>query len=119
MARLEAELRALARARKTVTYAELARRLGLQPPHTIHQVTVLLEALMAEQARRREPQLASLVVSRHRSGLPAPGFFMRLRELGLYDGDPEGGAARRRHADELARVHAAAQVAPDEGASSG
>lgn len=105
---LERELRAMARAGTTATYAALARRLELGPPHRIHQTTVLLEALMDQQAGRGEAQLASLIVSRARQGLPAPGFFLKLQALGLHDGPAEGSGARRRHAEELARVYAAA-----------
>jgi hypothetical protein len=91
--RLKAHLIALARQGKTCTYAELAGHLGVAPPKVIHQTTQLLEALMEDQARAGEPQLASFVVSRARGGLPAPGFFMLLVELGRYAGPASGTAA--------------------------
>lgn len=105
---LERELRTLARTGTTITYRTLAQRLGLRPPHTIHRTTVLLETLMDRQAAADEPQLASLVISRARQGLPAPGFFVKLQALGLYEGTIEGPEARRRHEAELARVRAVA-----------
>lgn len=83
-----------ARAGRTLTYAELAGQLALQPPHTIHRAGLLLEDLMRDQADRGEPQLASFVVSKGRSGLPAPGYFMMMRELGLYAGSDAGPEAR-------------------------
>ncbi len=79
---------------QTLTYAELAARLGMRPPRTIHRTAMMLEELARAQADRGEPQLASFVVSRTRGGLPAPGFFMLMRELGLYDGPDTGRRAR-------------------------
>ena len=67
----------------TITYQALAAELGLEPPHTIHRVTLALEALMAADARAGRPPLAVVVVSRTRGGLPAPGFFAAARRLGF------------------------------------
>ncbi|KWV91054.1 hypothetical protein [Erythrobacter sp. YT30] len=83
-----------ARSGRTLTYAEVARSLQLPPPHTIHKAALLIEDLMHSQAASNEPQLASFVVSKARGGLPAPGFFILARELGLYDGAGEGAEAR-------------------------
>jgi len=58
---------------------------------------------MRDQAAKREPQLTSFVVSRGRVGLPAPGFFMMMREMGLYDGPDTGTEARKLVEDERAR----------------
>ncbi len=102
--RLRAELFAVARARQTLTYAELAAKLVIQPPLKIHRTTQLLEELIREQAHDGEPQLAAVVVSRGARRLPARGFFMLLNELGLHSGEDEGEAAARRHAVELTRV---------------
>lgn len=65
-----------------VTYRDLALALELPPPNTIHQVTELLEALMAEDAAAGRPFLAALVVSKARRGLPGPGFFECAHRLG-------------------------------------
>ncbi len=91
---LEACLIQAARAGQTLTYAELAARLELRPPHTIHRTALLLEDLMRDQAAKGEPQLASIVVSKARAGLPAPGFFILMRELDLYNGPDTGQPAR-------------------------
>jgi len=92
-----------ARSGLTLTYADLAKQLALQPPHTIHRTGLLLEDLMRAQAAKAEPPLASFVVSRARAGLPSPGFFMMMRELGLYDGPDTGAKARELVEDERAR----------------
>lgn len=93
-----------ARTRTVVTYKELAGRLGLMPPQTIHQLTSLLERLMAEDAEAGDPLLAALCVGRLRHNMPAPGFFMVAEALGLFVGHPEGPEARDFHEGELARV---------------
>ncbi|MBD2840853.1 hypothetical protein [Erythrobacter rubeus] len=83
-----------ARSGRTLTYAEIAKSLQLQPPHTIHKAALLIEDLMRSQSADNEPQLASLVVSKARAELPAPGFFVLARKLGLYDGTDAGADAR-------------------------
>lgn len=90
---LEGILIAAAKADETLTYGELASQLDLQPPHTIQQVAELLERLMRLQADKREPQLASYVVSRMRGELPASGFFQFMRTLNLYHGPDSGDEA--------------------------
>lgn len=100
---LRSVLLSAARSGRTLTYAELARQLALAPPHTIHRTGLLLEDLMRDQAAKREPQLASFVVSRARAGLPAPGFFMMMRELGFYDGLDTGTEAQEMVENERAR----------------
>ncbi len=96
---------------EVMTYQALAQRLNLQPPHTIHQTTELLEALMRRHAASASPILASLVISRARNGLPAPGFFLLLNELGLYDGPPHGEAARAFHETEKQKCFALGRMA--------
>jgi len=91
---LKALLIDAARSGRTLTYAEVAKSLLIQPPHTIHKAALVIEDLMRSQAAGNEPQLASFVVSKARAGLPAPGFFILTRELGLYDGADDGAAAR-------------------------
>lgn len=73
----------IAQAGDTITYQGLATELALKPPHTIHRVTLALEALMAVDAQAGRPPLAVVVVSRARGGLPAPGFFLAARRLGF------------------------------------
>lgn len=101
--RLEALLIEAARNRSTLTYLQVAQQLELQPPHTIHQATEWIEAMMGIHALSKAPQLASLVISKVRGGLPAPGFFLLLQQLGLYDGSVEGEDALQFHAQEVQR----------------
>jgi hypothetical protein len=111
LARLERLLITLAQERRVMTYAEVARALELPPPHTIHKAAELLEALMRHHAAAGAPQLASLVVSKARGGLPAPGFFVLASELGLYAGPDHGPAAQAFHASAVAACFAAAEGA--------
>jgi len=101
-AALRANLRLVAGLGVTLTYHQAARGLGLTPPHVIHSMTQLLEALMEEDADAGHPFIAALVVSRARDGLPALGFFEAARRLGRFTGDPFGEEAIAYHAAELA-----------------
>ena len=101
-AALRANLRLVAGLGVTITYHQAARGLGLAPPHVIHSVTQLLEALMDEDAEAGHPFIAALVVSRAREGLPALGFFETARRLGRFSGDPFGEETIAYHAAELA-----------------
>lgn len=101
-------LERLARERRTATYAEAARELAVEPPHTIHQVAGALEAAMDADAAAGRPLAAAVIVSRTRNGLPAPGFFERARALGRYDGPERGDEAAAFHAAELEAVFAGA-----------
>lgn len=108
LARLERLLITLAQESRVMTYAEVARALDLPPPHTIHKAAELIEALMRHHAAAGAPQLASLVVSKARGGLPAPGYFALLGELGLYPGPDNGPEAQAFHAGAVAACFAAA-----------
>ncbi|MEO1489840.1 MAG: hypothetical protein AAFR88_10465 [Pseudomonadota bacterium] len=83
---LKSLLISAARGGRPLNYVDVANALALQPPHTIHRASLLIEDLMRHQAASDEPQLASFVVSKARPGLPAPGFFELARKLGLYEG---------------------------------
>jgi DNA-binding Lrp family transcriptional regulator len=87
LARLRMVLEQARRERRTLSYLEVADRMGLEPPQRIHRVTRLLELLLNDDVRAGRPLLAALAVSRVRDGLPAPGFFERLRRLGLEPGE--------------------------------
>ncbi|MBV2187504.1 MAG: hypothetical protein KUL88_23565 [Rhizobium sp.] len=93
-----------ARAGRLTTYKELAGRLGLVPPQTIHRVTEALEILMAEDVAADRPLLAALCVSRLNTNLPAKGFFAAAEALGVFSGDAEGPQARAFHERELSRA---------------
>lgn len=58
-----------------ITYQAFAKALKLLPPHTIHRATVVLEQLIEEDSKNGHPLIATLVISKARNGLPAPGFF--------------------------------------------
>ncbi len=101
--RLELLLIEQAKKQEKITYQKVVQKLDLKPPHTIHQATELLEMMMRLHARADAPQLASLVISKTRGGLPAPGFFMLLQELGLYNGSVDGEDAHEFHKQEIKR----------------
>ena len=86
MTRLEARLADLAARGKTTTYGALARDLGLR----MGELTADLEALMEQDAAAGLPQRAALCEGRLSNGQPAPGFFLKLAELGQ---DPADRAA--------------------------
>ncbi|MCW5711469.1 hypothetical protein J2Y63_006980 [Shinella sp. BE166] len=102
--RLRVVLIEQARTGEPVTYRELADRLGLTPPQTIHRVAQALEVLMAEDALAGRPLLAALCVSRLQQRLPARGFFVTAEALGIFAGDPEGLEARNFHEREFQRT---------------
>lgn len=93
-----------ARTGRLITYKELASRLGLVPPQTIHRVTQALETLMAEDVAAARPLLATLCVSRLNTNMPARSFFKLAETLGVFSGDPEGPQARAFYDQELQRV---------------
>lgn len=76
---------------QTLTYREAAQALDLKPPQSIHQLTVMLERLMERDAAASRPLRAALVVSRVRDGRPAPGFFDKAYELGVFNGENADG----------------------------
>jgi len=86
------------------TYKELAGHLGLEPPQTIHRLGEALETLMKADIAAGRPMLAALCVSKIRPGIPARGFFLAAKVLGVFSGDPTGPEARAFHAIELQRV---------------
>ena len=88
----------------TTTYRELANRLGLEPPNTIRRIIEALEDLMAEDVAAGRPILAAICVSKARTGIPQPGFFLAAQALGVFSGDPTGPEAFAFHARELQRV---------------
>ena len=102
--RLREELLEQARTELPVTYKELADRLELPPPHTIHRITEALEQLMEEDVAAGRPLLAAFAVSKAQPGIPARGFFLKAQALGVFSGDPAGQEAFDFHARELRRV---------------
>lgn len=95
--RMRVYLIALAARAQSITYAMLADALDVRPPNRIHQVTEALEALMAEDVANGHPFIAALVISAHRRGLPAPGFFETACALGRFDDQADGPEAIAYH----------------------
>ena len=86
-----------------ITYAELADAARIPAPHRIHKLTGWLETLLEDDHHAARPLRAAWVVSRHREQVPAPGFFMKCQDLGLYDGAPKGQQAADFHRRLLAQ----------------
>ncbi|WP_439150393.1 hypothetical protein [Sulfitobacter sp.] len=84
-----------------ITYQALAKALELSPPNTIHQLTEALERLIEEDVTAGRPLIASLVISKARGGLPAPGFFECAKRVGRFNGDPVGSDASAFYAAEF------------------
>ena len=95
--RAEMALAAAAAGDRLITYAELADAAGIDGAHRIHRLTIWLETRLEADAKAGTPLLAARVISRSRGGLPAPGFFMKCAELGLYEGPHEGPQAYAFH----------------------
>lgn len=85
--RLRQVLEQARRERRTMTYLQAADAVGVGPPQRIHKLARLVERLLEQDVDASRPPLAALVVSRARAGLPAPGFFERAGQLGIFDGD--------------------------------
>ena len=88
--------------RHLISYAELANTAQIPPPHRIHKLTIWLETLVADDHQSAKPLRAAWVVSRQRGQIPAPGFFMKCQEIGLYDGPVNGAYAEAFHRTLLA-----------------
>ena len=86
------------------TYKALADRLGLVPPQTIHRICEALEILMEEDVTAGRPMLTALCVSKTGSNMPAQGFFLKARLLGVFSGVPGGADAEMFHRQELGRA---------------
>lgn len=89
---LEERLVALAASGDTITYGALARNLGWR----MSVLTDALEQLMETDAASGSPQRAALLEARLSNGMPAPGFFLKLAELGLTPEDPAAYVAETR-----------------------
>ena len=92
--------------RHLISYAELAETAQIPPPHRIHKLTMWLETLVADEHQLARPLRAAWVVSRQRGQIPAPGFFLKCNEIGLYDGPAEGAKAEEFHHKLLAQHQA-------------
>ncbi len=104
----------LAKADETIRYTDLAEAVDVPPPHRIHKLADALEALMAQDQREGRPFTASVVVSKVRNGLPAPGYFECARKLGRYFGPEDGDQARLFHTMERDRLRESVRCQTDE-----
>ena len=95
--RAEMALASVMAADRLVTYAELADAAAIPSPHRIHKLTLWLETKLVADHQAGVKLRAARVISRSRGGLPAPGFFIKCRELGLYDGPADGPLAKAFH----------------------
>ena len=89
--------------RHLISYAELADTAHIPPPHRTHKLTMWLETLVVDDFQSARPLRAAWVVSRQRGRIPAPGFFMKCQEIGLYDGPTRGANAEAFHRTLLAQ----------------
>lgn len=70
--------------RSCITYAALAQRAEIPPPHRIHKLTVFLEQLIDTDSAQNRPLRAALVISKTGTQLPARGFFLHCEARGLF-----------------------------------
>jgi hypothetical protein len=89
-----------AKAGSPTTYAELATRLGLEPPNTAES----LEDIMKDDVAAGRPLLSALCASKTRTGIPQARFFLTVQALRVFSGDAGGPEAVAFHARELQRV---------------
>jgi hypothetical protein len=110
--RLEALLIEAARARRSMTYAEVLAHFGMRiTPRRVYALCRDLGAVCERNRARGEPDLAVLVV-RKSDRLPGEGFFHSLWRDGVYDGPATGPAAAAFIRRETARVFAHWAAAP-------
>jgi DNA-binding Xre family transcriptional regulator len=72
----------------STTYKALADRVCIVPPQTIHRICEALEILMEEDVAAGRPMLTALCVSKTGANMPAQGFFLKARLLGVFSGHP-------------------------------
>ena len=94
IAELETLLIGAARARRSLTYAEVLAHFGIRiTPRRVFALCRDLGAVCERNRARGEPELAVLVV-RKADRLPGEGFFHGLWRDGAYDGPATGPAAQ-------------------------
>jgi hypothetical protein len=103
---LERLLIAAARARRSLTYAEVLAHFGMRiTPRRVYALCRDLGAVCERNRARGEPELAVLVV-RKSDRLPGEGFFRSFWRDGTYDGPATGSAAATFIRRETERVFA-------------
>jgi len=102
---LRGHLDSLARQGETISYRQLSILVEISGPQVIRCLTDLLEEIIrADHAAGINASVASLAVSQAVPNIPRAGFFMLLRELGIYNGPDEGVEAAAYHADCVQQV---------------
>jgi len=90
---------------ETISYRQLAELAEIPSPQVIRQLTDLLENIIREDHTAGiNASVASLAVSQAIPAIPRAGYFMLLREQGVYSGADEGEQAEAFHADCLQQV---------------
>lgn len=92
----EMALESLRQSGQTLSYADLAALAEIDAPQRIHKLTGWLENTMCADTNAGHPLRAALIISKYR-GIPAPGFFIHAKALGLYDGPTTGALAAEFH----------------------
>lgn len=101
---VRAVLRGYASTHSTLDYKTLTQQLGILPPQSIAKTTALLEAIQEDDALLDQPQLVSVVIQKSGKPMPRAGYYLKLKELGLYRGDETGSSAQMWHQNELEKV---------------
>jgi hypothetical protein len=109
---LEALLIDAARARRSMSYAEVLAHFGIRiTPRRVFALCRDLGEVCARNRARGEPELAVLVV-RKADRLPGEGFFHTLWRDGVYDGPATGPAAAAFVRAETERIFACFAARP-------
>ncbi|WP_125911853.1 hypothetical protein [Kiloniella majae] len=95
--KIRAVLKNTAQKHQTISYRMLAIEAEIPGPQIIHKLTHKLEDIMRTDHSSGALSLAPLAVSRGEPAIPRSGFFILLRELGLYDGPDQGDEAIKKH----------------------
>jgi len=96
---LRSHLDTLARQGETISYRQLTILAEIPDPQVIRRLAHLLEEIIREDHTAGiNASVAVLVVSQTKPLIPRAGYFMLLRELGLYSGPDEGAEAEAFHA---------------------
>ncbi|MBZ9710430.1 hypothetical protein LB543_27410 [Mesorhizobium sp. ESP7-2] len=101
-ARLREELLLQAQTRLPITYARLADSMVVSDATGV--IRDALEQLMDDDADDGLPLLAAVAVKALEPGLPAPWFFRKAEDIGLFAGDPADLEAYAFHAREFYRA---------------
>lgn len=96
---VEQELRKVAEARQTITYSQLAERIGISPQN----LGSVLDSLNRQLHARGLPMLSAVVVKKQ-TGMPGQGFFRLAWELGRFASGEDARQFWERELTEVYRV---------------